>query len=208
MAGYDSLHQLIVASPWICKGPLLWTDKHLELLGIKFQPTGPLVPFPSICRSICDPSAAYGKEFVAGLTSEAKRAAFVRIFQSLSYGYVHLTWANTLPSSLVSFVLTFPVFSEEKAIFMYDGKKIHTTSCWISQPLPPVLYEYPIIGYFHYDDVKWDRLESIQPKDNPGARIGGNAPVARLCRRRLQNATPQEWYKDPYLVGLILSLAR
>ncbi|KAJ4141605.1 hypothetical protein NW768_000820 [Fusarium equiseti] len=78
---------------------------------------------------------------------------------------------------------------------MVAGKEFHASSYWISHFPPPVLCEYPIIGYFHYDDVKWDRLENIQPRDKPGN--GGNAPVARLCRRRLRNATPTEWSKDP-----------
>ena len=100
------------------------------------------------------------------------------------------------------------MFSEETATFLFARKEVHTSSCWIFHFPPPVLYEYPVVGYFHYDDVKWDRLEAIQPKDNPGARTGGNVPVARLCRRRLRNATPAEWSKDPYIVGLILSLAQ
>ncbi|RBR26240.1 uncharacterized protein FIESC28_00885 [Fusarium coffeatum] len=57
---------------------------------------------------------------------------------------------------------------------MFTGKKVHITSCWISYFPPLVLYKYPIVGYFHYDDVKWDRLENIQPRDNLGN--GGNAP--------------------------------
>ncbi|KAH7183353.1 uncharacterized protein B0J16DRAFT_386410 [Fusarium flagelliforme] len=172
MAEYESLHQLIVKNPWICRDPLSWTDKHLKLLNIQFQPIAPIAPYPSICRSYCDPSIAYGKQFVAGLTSEAKRAALVKLFRILGCGLVHPT--------------------EAMATFMFAGKEVHTTSCWISHFPPPVLYEYPMIGYFHYDDVK----------------IGGNAPVARLCRKRLRAATPAEWSKDPYIVGLILSLAQ
>ena len=63
---------------------------------------------------------------------------------------------------------------------MFAGKKVHVTSCWISYFPAPVPYEYPIVGYFYYDDVKWDRIESIQPRYNLGN--GGNAPVTRLCR--------------------------
>ncbi|RFN54227.1 hypothetical protein FIE12Z_1353 [Fusarium flagelliforme] len=149
MAEYESLHQLIVKNPWICRDPLSWTDKHLKLLNIQFQPIAPIAPYPSICRSYCDPSIAYGKQFVAGLTSEAKRAALVKLFRILGCGLVHPT--------------------EAMATFMFAGK---------------------------------------EPSDNPGARIGGNAPVARLCRKRLRAATPAEWSKDPYIVGLILSLAQ
>ncbi|KAJ4138524.1 hypothetical protein NW768_002361 [Fusarium equiseti] len=186
---YESLHQLIVKNPWFCKDPLFWTDEHLKLLDIQFQPIGHLIPYPAICRPICDASVAFGKQLIAGLTSEAKRAAFVKLFRSLGQGLVHPR--------------------DEMAVFMFSGKEVHTSSCWISHFPPPVLYnEYPVIGYYHYDDVKWDRHESIQPRDNPWVRVGGNAPVARLCRRRLRNATPAEWSKDPYIVGLILSLAQ
>jgi len=62
---------------------------------------------------------------------------------------------------------------------VFAGKKVHVSYCSIFHFPPPVLYEYPIVGYYHYDDVKWDRLEYIQLGDSPN---GGNAPVARLCR--------------------------
>jgi len=42
-----------------------------------------------ICRTYCDPFIVYGKQFVAGLTSEARRAALVKLFQFLGCGLVH-----------------------------------------------------------------------------------------------------------------------
>ena len=85
---YESLHQLIVKNPWVCKGPLFWTTEHLKLLNIRFQPIDLIIPHPAICRSYGDPSIAFGKQPAAALTSEAKRAALAKLFQVLGCGLV------------------------------------------------------------------------------------------------------------------------
>ncbi|UZP42997.1 hypothetical protein NXS19_010813 [Fusarium pseudograminearum] len=133
-----------------------------------------------------DPFYYWSRRFAKNLTSVSKHAAFTRILDLMGVKMWH--------------------HPDEKAVFLFDSKDVHVSDCYVCHFTPPFLSELPIIGYFHYDDVKWARLKSIRPQSNPGD--GGNPPMARVCRIRLRNVTPIEWSEDPYLVGLILSLAQ
>lgn len=96
--------------------------------------------------------------------------------------------------------------SYDKATFMFGGEDIHVSTCSVFTYGVPTMSKWSTVGYFHYEDVKWARLQNSLPRANPGN--GGNAPVARVCRLRLRKVTPAEWTEDPYLVAMILSVAQ
>ncbi|WXC50504.1 hypothetical protein QX201_010173 [Fusarium graminearum] len=182
-----TVHQLIVDNPWFCKNPLFWTAQHLDLLNIKFERIDALLKHPQSRKYLGmkddDPFYYWSRRFAKNLTSVSKHAAFTRILDLMGVKMWH--------------------HPDEKAVFLFDSKDVHVSDCYVCHFTPPFLSELPIIGYFHYDDVKWARLKSIRPQSNPGD--GGNPPMARVCRIRLRNVTPIEWSEDPYLVRMLVT---
>ncbi|RGP69600.1 hypothetical protein FSPOR_4705 [Fusarium sporotrichioides] len=182
---FESVRQLIVENPWFCKNPLFWTAQHLDLLKIGFQRTDVILKHPQSANhyDVKEDDLMYSlaKRFAKSLTSAAKYDAFVKILDLMGTKLWH--------------------FPHEKAVFMFDTKDVHVSDCYTCHYGSPALCEVPIVGYFHYDDVKWARLKNIPPQSNPGD--GGNPPMARLCHIRLRNVTPTKWSEDPYLVGLV-----
>ncbi|KAM0492312.1 hypothetical protein ACHAP8_009997 [Fusarium lateritium] len=182
--GYQCVNRLIIENPWFCKNPLFWTAQHLDLIKIRFRRIDALPEIRDYYEAKeDDPLYQLAQRFAKSITSGPKSAAFAKILDLMDTNLSH--------------------FPQEKAIFMFDTKDVHVSDCYIYHYGSPALCEVPIVGYFHYDDVKWARLKSIRPQSNPGD--GGNPPMARVCRIRLRNVTPTEWSEDPYLVGLILN---
>ncbi|KAF5608296.1 uncharacterized protein FSUBG_4832 [Fusarium subglutinans] len=63
----------------------------------------------------------------------------------------------------------------------------------------------PIIGYYRYNADK-ERQQKLEVP--PGPKGITNDPFQRICDIRYRQATPADWRHDPYLVGLLLSLAQ
>ena len=63
-----------------------------------------------------------------------------------------------------------------------------------------------LIGYFHYPEVDRRRRQELRPRRHPGG--GRNAPGQALSLKKLSDITPQEWFHDPYLLCILISMVQ
>jgi hypothetical protein len=61
----------------------------------------------------------------------------------------------------------------------------------------------PLLGYLDHPELRRCRNDSL--RSHGGLR---NAPVFRLCEKRLLAVTPSDRFQDPYIVAVLLAMAQ
>ncbi|PWY73708.1 hypothetical protein BO70DRAFT_341766 [Aspergillus heteromorphus CBS 117.55] len=174
--------------------PLLWTSRHLDLAGCRFEP----LESKENTQDVDDTCEAQNTEFGHRPTpipppppSDPERLA---------------------KSSAPPCEALCPVpHSGKGPRFYFAGQAIHRPSYAVfgrrkqaNQPLDDAFQT--LIGYFDYTSATYGRKDKFQAQSHPGS--GNKAPVGRLHQRRLAQITPANWEEDPHFVCILLSIAQ
>lgn len=88
-----------------------------------------------------------------------------------------------------------PIHRPPYALFRRRGDNLpieHTSQC--------------VLGYFNYPAVTKYREKKLKPLLHPSG--GVDTVGTRLSEKRLSQITPNEWFQDPYIVCILLSIAQ
>ncbi|RAH77796.1 hypothetical protein BO86DRAFT_412865 [Aspergillus japonicus CBS 114.51] len=81
-------------------------------------------------------------------------------------------------------------------MFIYHERAIDPTESRTPTP----------VGYLQYNSIHGARRKLFEAR--PGPRGERNRPGGTLCRKRMQQITPEEWTEDAYFVCPLLALAQ
>ncbi|KAF4513143.1 hypothetical protein G6O67_000452 [Ophiocordyceps sinensis] len=95
--------------------------------------------------------------------------------------------------------------------FFFAKRSVHRSDCDVFEPnerLNKCFGQMPrlLVGYLHYSYVEGARRQLLRPPRRPGG--DPNVVGQSISRRKLSKVTPKEWFRDPYLVCVLLSLAQ
>ncbi|KAE8155370.1 hypothetical protein BDV25DRAFT_1061 [Aspergillus avenaceus] len=167
--------------------PLLWTYRHLDLVGCRFE-------YADVNLGAMPDSSPEEQDLAEQLARNIfpviKHRALVAILVGEGRPFVkHYIGSH----------------------FFFAGKPVHRPRYTVFHLRPPAFQHTPqisppLIGYFHYTNVNGDRRRKFESCPDPRRRpdpIGGI-----ICRKRLAQVTPPQWTEDPYFVCLLLALAQ
>ncbi|KAF5549778.1 hypothetical protein FMEXI_4028 [Fusarium mexicanum] len=190
---HQSLHQLSVENSGFATRPILWTSKHLDLLGVRFLHfDGPLhAPQPRGDDTV--------ELDVIKVAWNAIHPAMVQRTEDKIMRAFHLLCTPGSPLELEP--------KPSNANFFYAGRPVHVTKCHVYHVAKPSLNaQPPVVGYIYYREVKRERKGQYTPWILP--KLGQNLPVKRICKILLRRVTPENWAEDPYIVCVLLSLTQ
>ncbi|KAF5610149.1 uncharacterized protein FSUBG_3381 [Fusarium subglutinans] len=202
---HQSLHQLSVENSWFATRPILWTSKHLDLLGVRFQHfDGPLhAPQPR-----GDDAAELD---VLRVGFNVMRLAMVQSTEDKIKSALYLLCTPGSPLE--------PKPEQSIAYFFYAGRPVHVALCHVLHVAKPSLHAQPPVLQLmaenlnqqtelstYYREFERERKRQYTARTRPGR--GKNLPVEKICKIVLRRVTPENWAEDPYIVCLLLSLAQ
>ncbi|KAF4503579.1 hypothetical protein FAGAP_187 [Fusarium agapanthi] len=190
---HQSLHQLSVENSWFATRPILWTSKHLDLLGVRFLHfDGPLhAPQPCGDDTVELDVIKVGWNVI--------RLAMIQSTEDKIKSAFYLLCTPGSPLELKP--------KPSIANFFYAGRPVHETLCHVFHVAKPSPHgQPPVVGCTYYRAFKRERKRQYTPRTLP--KFGKNLPVKRICKILLRKVTPENWAEDPYIVCLLLSLVQ
>ncbi|KAF5687730.1 hypothetical protein FCIRC_2168 [Fusarium circinatum] len=190
---HKSLHQLSVENSWFATRPILWTSKHLDLLGVRFLHfDGPLhAPQPRGDDTV--------ELDLLRVGFNVMRLAMVQSTEDKIKSALYLLCTPGSPLE--------PKPEQSIEYFFYAGRPVHAALCHVlhvSKPSPHA--QPPVVGCTYYRAIEQERKRQYTTRTRPG--LGKDLPVKRIYKILLRRVTPENWAEDPYIVCLLLSLAQ
>ncbi|OQE07915.1 hypothetical protein PENVUL_c011G02478 [Penicillium vulpinum] len=177
--------------------PLLWTYRHLDLVGCRFEDVDTTITESTQddCRTDDDQRPSQK------LPSNTEQLA-TNPFPTVKY--------RCLVNLLVGEGRAFAKIRKGTHFFFAD-QPVHRPHYTVfyrqDQPDEHVRKSSPpLVGYLHYTNVNGDRRRKFEPCPGPNGSL--NFIGARILKIRLAQIAPKEWTKDPYFVCILLALAQ
>ncbi|PLB54009.1 hypothetical protein P170DRAFT_482254 [Aspergillus steynii IBT 23096] len=184
-AGMASFAEIMRHHGELMVNPLLWTSRHLEIMGARFQH---LENASQVEQPRDDERPSEGL---------ADREYFARV----------VAWSLDRREKYFPHVANIVREHSKGPEFMFAGRPVHRPVYTVfrrrDQPDRPVSQEsLALIGYVNYTNVSGPRWHKCYPRPRKDGR--DNSPV----QKKLDRVTPEERTEDPYFICILLSLTQ
>ncbi|KAJ4024959.1 hypothetical protein NW752_002413 [Fusarium irregulare] len=179
-----SLHELSVRNPWFATHPLLWTERHLQLVNCTIQ------------QLDAPPEAGKHQENTVDEVEEFADEWHCPTMKGCYFSEIFSRDGNPLE------------FADDAPSFYYAQHEINRPDCIVFlEPTPPPSHSSTarlVVGFCSYALITVRRRAKCYPW---WQKMGMEASRQR-SERKLRQCTPKTWTQDPYLVCIMLSLAQ
>ncbi|RBR26978.1 uncharacterized protein FIESC28_00246 [Fusarium coffeatum] len=178
-----SLHELSVRNPWFPTHPLLWTERHLQLVNCTFQQ----LETPTEAGEHQEDTVGDVEDFATEWECGMKGFCFRLLVDRDGSPWKPAAGA--------------PAFD-------YAQHEIYRLDCgiYLTPAVPPSETSPARLMVSPYE-YAW-ATDRRRAKCYPWKHAAGEEAAQRLCERRLRQCAPETWTRDPYLVCIMLSLAQ
>ena len=196
-----SLHELSVRNPWFATHPLLWTERHLQLVNCTFQP----LDAPPEAGEHQENTVREVEEFADEWHCPTMKGCYFSEIFSRDGNPLEFAEYVVLLSLLIGFTNG---LCNDAPSFYYAQHEINRPDCIVFlEPTPPPSHSSTarlVVGFCSYALITVRRRAKCYPR---WQKMGMEASRQR-SDRKLRQCTPKTWTQDPYLVCIMLSLAQ